>query len=81
MSDPTRLCSNPHKREIVRKIKRGELTIPQAARRYDVPQSGVIGWLRMAGVKIPPEFDRPRRERSETPLSAASMGRRSKTDR
>ncbi len=69
------------RRTVLRAIKSKKLTIEGAARKYGVPTSGVIGWMKLAGMKIPEEYNRPRRERSETPLSAASMGRRSETDR
>ncbi|RTL84724.1 MAG: hypothetical protein EKK29_13845 [Hyphomicrobiales bacterium] len=72
---------HPEKRQILRAIKKGELTIPQAARRFELPIGGVVTMLRAAGLPIPPEYSKPRRERSETPLSAAAMGRRAQTDR
>jgi hypothetical protein len=79
--DPTKFCANPHRAKIVRAIKRGELTIAQAARRYGVPQSGIVGWLKLAGVAIPPEYDRPRRQRSEQPLSRATIGQWKRSER
>jgi transposase-like protein len=67
--------------QIVREIRKGKISIAAASRRYGVPISGICGWLKLAGVPIPEEYSRPRRERSEAPLSAAAMGRRSETDR
>lgn len=69
------------RRTIIREIRRGKLTIEGAARKFGVPTSGIVGWMKIAKMKIPEEYSKPRRERSDTPLSAAAMGRRSETDR
>ncbi|MEK4035315.1 hypothetical protein WOC76_07050 [Methylocystis sp. IM3] len=66
---------HPEKRQILRAIKKGEMTIPQAARRFELPIGGVVTMMRAAGMKIPEEFSKPRRERSPEPLSRASMGK------
>ncbi|MEK4035837.1 hypothetical protein WOC76_04250 [Methylocystis sp. IM3] len=65
---------HPEKRRILRAIKKGELTIPQAARRFELPIGGVVTMMRAAGLPIPPEYERPRRERSGEPLSRAALG-------
>jgi len=58
----THVCPvNPHKAAALRQLRAGEITIPQAAKLTGAPVSGVIGWMRLARIAIPAEFDRPRR--------------------
>lgn len=53
---------NYKKREAIAKVRAGKMTIPKAARFAGVPISGMVGWLRIAGVRIPDEFNQPRRK-------------------
>ena len=56
-----RSAENPRKREALVKLRRGTITIAQAAKLTGAPVSGVIGWMRLAGIEIPEEYTRPRR--------------------
>ncbi|MFO1102481.1 MAG: hypothetical protein U1E20_06230 [Methylocystis sp.] len=56
-----RSAENPKKREALTKLRRGKITIEQAAKLTGAPVSGVIGWMRLAGIEIPEEYTRPRR--------------------
>lgn len=56
---------NPQKRDVLANLKKGKITIPQAAKRADVPISGIVGWMRLAGLEIPDEYNQPRRRPRE----------------
>ena len=56
---------NPDRATILAKIKRGKLTPRQAASKYAVPVSGVIGWMKLAGLPIPEQYSRPRRKQRD----------------
>ncbi|WP_018407674.1 hypothetical protein [Methylocystis rosea] len=54
-------ATNPRKAEALAKLRRGKITIPQAAKLTGAPISGVVGWMKLAGLEIPEEYRRPRR--------------------
>jgi hypothetical protein len=56
-----RSCENPKKREALAKLRRGKITIEQAAKITGAPISGVVGWMKLAGLEIPEEYRQPRR--------------------
>jgi len=56
---------NPDRATMLSKINRGKMTPRQAAARYGVPVSGVIGWMKLAGLEIPEEYAQPRRKPRE----------------
>jgi hypothetical protein len=56
-----RSCENPKKREALAKLRRGKITVEQAAKLTGAPISGVIGWMKLAGLDVPEEYARPRR--------------------
>jgi hypothetical protein len=56
-----RSAENPKKREALAKLRRGKITIEQAAKLTGAPISGVIGWMKLAGLEIPEEYGRRRR--------------------
>jgi hypothetical protein len=56
-----RSAENPKKREALAKLRRGKITVQQASRLTGAPISGVIGWMKLAGLEIPEEYRRPRR--------------------
>jgi hypothetical protein len=56
-----RSAENPRKREALAKLRRGKITIAQAAKLTGAPISGVVGWMKLAGLEIPEEYRRPRR--------------------
>lgn len=65
---------NPDKAKILRAIKRGKLTPAQAAKKYGIPLSGVLGWMRLAKIPIPAELNRPhRRPRSKPTLARGRL--------
>ena len=55
--------AQPGKRSILAKLRRGTLTIPKAAKLADVPISGVIGWMKLARIPIPPPYNATRRKK------------------
>ena len=66
---------NYRKREAIANVRSGKMTIPEAARFARVPLWGMVGWLKLAKVPVPPEFIQPHRQpRSAEPLSRASVG-------
>ncbi|RTL90805.1 MAG: hypothetical protein EKK29_01390, partial [Hyphomicrobiales bacterium] len=46
------------RRTIIREIRRGKLTIEGAARKFGVPTSGIVGWMKIAKMKIPEEYSK-----------------------
>jgi hypothetical protein len=56
-----RSCENPKKREALAKLRRGKITVAQAAKLTGAPISGVIGWMRLAKIPVPEEYAQPRR--------------------
>lgn len=56
-----RSATNPRKAEALAKLRRGKITVEQAAKLTGAPISGVIGWMKLAGLEIPEEYMRPRR--------------------
>lgn len=66
---------NYKKRAAIAGVRSGKMSIPKAARFAGVPLAGMVGWLKLAGVHVPEEFDTPHRQpRSAEPLSRASVG-------
>jgi hypothetical protein len=57
-----RSATNPRKAEALAKLRKGKITVEQAAKLTGAPISGVVGWMRLAGLEIPEEYARPRRE-------------------
>ncbi|MGD9656202.1 MAG: hypothetical protein AB7U61_00955 [Methylocystis sp.] len=56
-----RSCENPKKREALAKLRRGKITIAQAAKFAGVPVSGIVGWAKLEKIPLSPEYLRPRR--------------------
>lgn len=56
-----RSATNPRKAEALAKLRRGRITVAQAAALTGAPVSGVIGWMKIAGLGIPEEYRKPRR--------------------
>jgi hypothetical protein len=56
-----RSATNPRKREALAKLRRGKITIEQAAKITGAPIGGVIGWMKLAKIPVPEEYARPRR--------------------
>jgi hypothetical protein len=44
---------NPMRAKIILKLAAGKLTVEKAAKVAQVPISGVLGWMKMAGIPIP----------------------------
>jgi hypothetical protein len=59
-----RSAENPKKREAIAKLRKGKITIEQAAKLTGAPISGVVGWMKLAGLEIPDEYRKPRRAHS-----------------
>jgi hypothetical protein len=56
-----RSAENPRKREALAKLRRGKITVEQAAKFAGVPVSGIVGWAKLAKIPLPEEYLRPRR--------------------
>jgi hypothetical protein len=59
-----RSAENPKKCEALAKLRRGKITVEQAAKLTEAPISGVIGWMKLAKIPIPEKYLAPRRAQS-----------------
>lgn len=70
-----RSAENPKKREALAKLRRGKISVEQAAKLAGVPVSGIIGWAKLAKIPLPEKYLAPRRRArdgaSTDPLSRA----------
>lgn len=48
---------NPHKTKILMLVRKGKITVPEAARRAQVPISAIVGWCRIHKVPLPPKYE------------------------
>ena len=46
---------HPQKRTLIALLRKGMITVQDAARSAGIPVSGVLAWMRIAGIPIPPE--------------------------
>jgi len=84
---------NERKPEAIRLLRKGKITVEQAAKLTGAPISGVVGWMKLAGLPIPPEYSAPRRRpkdpqaargepvRSPAPTPVASSRKRASAPR
>lgn len=59
-----RSATNPRKAEVLKQLRKGKLTVEQAAKLADVPVSGIVGWAKLAKIPLPEKYLQPRRSPS-----------------
>lgn len=70
---------NARRATVLRALKAGRTTVPEAARDANVSVMAIVAWARLAGIQLPEEYAsmRHRRPRSDEPMSAAEIKRSS----
>lgn len=65
---------NPMKTRVLALLRAGKITVPQAARKAQVPVSAIVGWCRLHHVALPAEYaGHTHRPKPEVPGEASAM--------